>query len=491
MHPLLSQRKLINFSALRQAVYGPPVPGPYEPAVVTFLHHLFGNMQGNILKAHGRPYAALVMFRLTGSFERNRAFLRSWERDRVVTSTWQQLNDQWDHKLSRLGSDALILSPLAASGAAPFCTLGITATGLEALGPLNSSDPLPMELRPAADTAFSDGMEATFPRKNLGDLSDIADDGTKNDPWSVDIYRDQIDVVALLAHATLAGLQQLISSAEKRSQEFFGKCPVGIEKGFTWKPPGATDFKEPFGFSDGMSNPVFFREDAAKQEGPPVLAALEKVIYAEDLKPECLGASYLVFRKLEQDVAQFKEFEIKLEEKLRGLVRPDPAAVLIGRHRSGQPLIATEPGGRNDFSYAEDGLVSPPRCPFHAHIRKTNPRQINDTDVVLVRRSLVYAPDGTPSSPELRSPCGLLFLAYMASVRDQFRNLQEKWIMSGETQERKLDDVGVDPLLAPAAPYTLRYGPLPEFTIDRPRLVTPRGGRYCFIPPLSWLRALP
>jgi len=82
---------------------------------------------------------------------RNREFVRSWEKDGVVTSTWRQLNDQWDYKAHRTVDSPPLVSELAATGDAPFCSVAISESGIAALD-------LPGGLRPT-DGAFTTTME--------------------------------------------------------------------------------------------------------------------------------------------------------------------------------------------------------------------------------------------------------------------------------------------------------------------------------------------
>ena len=59
-----------------------------------------------------------------------------------------------------------------------------------------------------------------------------------------------------------------------------------------------------------------------------------------------------------------------------GVNADDEAALAVGRHRDGRPVlpIAVIKAGAdpNDFSFKSDPNAA--MCPYHAHIRKTNPR---------------------------------------------------------------------------------------------------------------------
>ncbi len=486
MNPPPSENNLINFTALRRAVLWPDAAGAPEPILAKQWFDLFDNMQGNILKAHGRPLSALVMFRLGDTpvlAARNRAFLRAWETEGAITSTWRQLNDQWDRKDRQADPAAPVASEVAARGEAPFCSLLLTQSGVMAAGLSGEACP--------PDPAFTSRMESRNSRENLRDLPAGAA-GTPADPWSAE-YLQPIDAIALLAHDNAAGLAKLVGEAWERGRRF-GVRVTTIENGFAWKPPSAGgDFKEPFGFTDGLSNPIFLQEDAAKLEGPPRVTPLDAVVLAA---PAALaGSSYAVFRKLETQTEEFKKFEKDLRTGLGASVRRDPAQVLIGRTRDGQSLEPAGPLGRNDFDFNADRPPVPPpaRCPYHAHIRKANPRVPGAA--VIVRRSAIYADGGGPLAEKLEGTRGLLFVAYLSSIRSQFERLYVNWLMGAASPEPGLGDVGVDPLLAPASAitgnYRLNFPGAPVVAIDRPRLVVPRGGRYAFVPSRAWLRALP
>jgi hypothetical protein len=99
--------------------------------------------------------------------------------------------------------------------------------------------------------------------------------------------------------------------------------------------------------------------------------------------PSGRSGTYMVWRKLHQDVALFRA---ALRDAARVYEHGDAeklAAKIVGRWRNGTPLVvspnAEQPGldpkppGSNDFRYSEldaDGRC----CPLGAHIRRSNPR---------------------------------------------------------------------------------------------------------------------
>ena len=100
-----------------------------------------------------------------------------------------------------------------------------------------------------------------------------------------------------------------------------------------------------------------------------------------------LNGTYMVFRKLYQDVAAFRRY---LGTAAKALYDSDDeyhrelvAAKIVGRWRSGCPLdlspdkddpaIAADPKRRNDFTY--EGDDDGKRCPLGSHLRRSNPRE--------------------------------------------------------------------------------------------------------------------
>lgn len=94
------------------------------------------------------------------------------------------------------------------------------------------------------------------------------------------------------------------------------------------------------------------------------------------------------YRQLSQLVPEFNKFLQDNPIVLPGLDREHGSelagARLFGRWKSGAPIdikpteddpeLGADPQRNNDFDFS-DTLHSQTRCPFAAHIRKTNPRQ--------------------------------------------------------------------------------------------------------------------
>jgi Dyp-type peroxidase family len=190
------------------------------------------------------------------------------------------------------------------------------------------------------------------------------------------------------------------------------------------------------------------------------------------LAPEwARDGSYLVFRRLQQDVYSFHNF-------LQGTRGDGTAAAagarIVGRWASGAPIIRAPNGDEPDFASDNDFTFAEGVCPGNAHIRKVNPRDdLADVDQMrhrLLRRGIPFGAksDSTPEAPvEDKDDRGLLFLAYMTSVVDQFEFVMGLWANNEDFHDR---GVGADALL------------------DRNRRwIVPTGGGYYFAPSVSAL----
>ena len=196
-----------------------------------------------------------------------------------------------------------------------------------------------------------------------------------------------------------------------------------------------------FGYADGLSDPVFGPDNAwlfpnQVHLGEALVghanAADAKPVLGADLAALLQDSSYLVVRKLRQDVEAFN--------KAVASVPLDPDLVkskLMGRKPDGQPLITVQ-NGQNEFNYENDPTGA--ECPFSAHIRRANPRVPTSTqpDQVqpvpgarpprIFRRGMAYT-DPLPGNAEEK---GSFFMAYNASIGEQFEVVQ-RWLSGGNS----------------------------------------------------------
>ncbi len=247
------------------------------------------------------------------------------------------------------------------------------------------------------------------------------------------------------------------------------------------------------------------------------------------------NGTFLVFRRLSQDVAAFEEDTEAMAEQL-DLRATELRAAIVGRWPSGAALMrhASEPATADgplavnyflfgtqcpDLELAQgavigaDGDPSPMRglsCPAFAHIRKVNPRDL-PTDLgnaqmtqgfQMLRRGVPFGPafDRTnPANPVNAVSRGLLFLAYQRRPELQFETLNTSWMNTNDGPGPGGFDllVGQKVSLVTGAYQTrdaqLYDAPAPApgrgLTVDR-AWVKPSGGAYLFAPSLGHIAAM-
>ena len=286
---------------------------------------------------------------------------------------------------------------------------------------------------------------------------------------------------------------------------------------------------EHFGFADPISQPPIDGADVPWYPGDGVqepdgswrpLKPGEFVLGYEDevgppgvLGPEPfelrVNGTYMVFRKLYQDVAAFRRYLATAAKSLYGsddqYHQDLVAAKMMGRWRSGCPLdlspdrddlaIAADPERRNNFTYAgdDDGL----RCPIGAHLRRSNPRAtpMKRATAVrrhrLIRRGVEYGPhlaDGALEDDKVDR--GLINLFINADIERQFEFVQKEWMHGGEFLG--LDPNEQDPINGVGGEGSQMSVPDAKqpFLFDLPAFVKVKGGEYLFVPGLKALEGL-
>jgi Dyp-type peroxidase family len=475
-------------------------------------------IQGNVLNPHGRDFTRLVLFRFTASGSALREFFPAAVQAGFVTSAWQQWRDARDAEaafLKRTGRARLkksraierTIPPIAMTeiyGAAPFYGLGFTQPGLARCGyapgdwPIDPQFGIPMS-EPAEAHALGDPLEGGQPA------------------WEPP-YLAEPHGVWLLAHDDRAQLDVMQAAIEKFLAAH-GAQPLATESGFRWKDVADDSLvREPFGFVDGLSVPEFFAGAAYRRTPDWIRIPRAQIVIAPNGDPRNdahAGGSFMVLRKLAQDVRAFRATEAELRRSYPAMqangvtsLPADPGALFVGRERDGTPLADVRANGRgpNDFSFNHDVA----RCPFHAHIRKSNPRMVggNGQDSadtlraqLFVRRSAIYdrrgllPPRATPDYPQgaaidANSEVGLLFIGYMSAL-SQFGTMQKNWFGS-PVFPMPGTSLG-DPLLRPRDVLAASGAPQPwawsGATCALAPFVRPRGGAYFYVPSIPWLKA--
>jgi Dyp-type peroxidase family len=293
--------------------------------------------------------------------------------------------------------------------------------------------------------------------------------------------------------------------------------------------PGA---REHFGYADGFAQPAVAGVDAPdRRVGGGVLekgewralAPGEFVLGYEDEdtrvdpqrrlpsapnEPFGRSGTYMVWRKLRQDVALFRRTLRDAAPRYADGDHEKLAAKVVGRWRNGAPLVNwpdQEPGADafdpkdpsgNAFAYAEADPHGH-RCPVGSHIRRSNPRDGLGFDTHLtfrhriIRRGMPY---GDPLLPEERldddgADRGLVFVCFNASISRQFEGIQAQWLNDGNALHLGHDS---DFLLGHplgTGKMTIR-GRRPFLLGPQGPFVTTRGGGYLFAPGMRALAAL-
>jgi Dyp-type peroxidase family len=210
------------------------------------------------------------------------------------------------------------------------------------------------------------------------------------------------------------------------------------------------------------------------------------------------NGSFVVIRRLKQDVAAFWQFVNEEAERLSqttsftGMTRERLAALMVGRWQSGAPImrapnsdnrdLAANDAAVNHFNFSQitppvllrppakipdtfpqaEGDISGSRCPFAAHIRKVNPRD-DDTErggpthtlpKHILRRGIPFGPPHPdPLGGDDGLDRGLMFVCYQSSIEEQFEFLTQDWANSmvnpHSFQQASGSDrpAGVDPII--------------------------------------------
>jgi deferrochelatase/peroxidase EfeB len=427
--------------------------------------------------------------------------------------------------------------------------VAFTSEGLRALG-------VAPDLCEGFSAEFVSGMASDAARaRRLGDVG-------ANDPagwkWGAGERVPHVAVLLYARDGRLAAWEQAIEA----------QCAAGfarIERLSTYDTLGV----EPFGFADGISQPEVDWERTRPVRDQDRLAygnltclgefllgyPNEYGLYtprplmppqrdpdgllprAEDAPEQAdLGrnGAYLVIRQLRQDVPGFWR-ELDRQAQGDAVLREQLAAAMVGRKKTGEPLMPTEEpvaGGDsareaklNAFTYEADPRGV--RCPLGAHIRRANPRSADlppgppglvsrlcrmlgfnaaalEQDLVastrfhrLLRRGRVYgagAAAATASAPG--ADIGLHFVCLVANIKRQFEFVQSAWLsgsrFDGLTESDPLLGHRLpDPGNTPTDGFSIPQADGPDRRLSGlPQFVTVLGGAYFFLPGIRALRYL-
>lgn len=357
-------------------------------------------LQGGILKSHGRNHTAHLLLRFTAEPKAVKQWIQTFARDNL-TSTKQQMEDT--ERFRQTGESKL------------FVNFYLSADGYKHLG-------------------FDAGQfEETF-RKGMKHR-----ESNNKDPlvsaWEKP-YQGTIHALINLADAKADVVE---SASEKIKASVTSVAEVlTIERGLQQRRGGTAI--EQFGYVDGRSNPLFLKSDFDNEPtnvwDPSAPLGLALAADPLNSSPDAFG-SYFVFRKLEQNVKSFNQAVKGLAKQLGVNVNEDLAgAMVVGRFRDGTPVTLQPNDGLkavNDFNYKNDKNAT--KCPFHGHIRKANQRgetpltsEESERSRRIVRRGITYGKRAEGMTDEPESGVGLLFMCYQADIGHQFEFLMRAWI---------------------------------------------------------------
>jgi Dyp-type peroxidase family len=248
-------------------------------------------------------------------------------------------------------------------------------------------------------------------------------------------------------------------------------------------------------------------QDPVKPGKPPEMAA-----------PWMKNGSFMVFRRLEQKVPEFRRFVAEQAMRL-GMDRELLAARMVGRWKSGAPLelaplrdnpaLSGDNTRNNDFGFGDDPLQR--RCPYAAHIRKIYPR--DDTGSLaeaqrhrIIRAGIPFGPEVEPGETTTRHSRGLMFVCYQTSIERQFEYIQRNYANNPDFVGNKMRPgggsvtPGYDPIIGQAAGNGARAmdEPFPNYpagsrrtTLQLPyQFVTLTAAAYFFMPSITTLRTV-
>lgn len=497
------------------------------------------DIQGNVLPGFKKDSQYFVFLRIVDT-----ALSRKWLRDLAPRlSSAREVTDAhtlWKAMRQKLGRDPDNLDFL-------FTNCAISAVGLQKLGVVNLDE--------FDDAAFKLGMENRAGL--LGDPPAGSGRAGAPDTWLFGSGRKRPDVLVILSAdddvwATKAK-RELVASARINGLQL-----IHVDRGRVR--PGAMAGHEHFGFKDGISLPAIrgrashATDDYFEARSWPIgdefnayrgryASPGRQLVWPghflfgyvrqmrdqpEEMRPNseppgpswAKNGSFLVYRRLLQDVVAFRDFLAHASETLRGsgfasLTSERLGALLVGRWASGWPVVrdpqldrGENQQGENHFGFSEATTASLPNdphplnpadlngiaCPFAAHIRKVQPRD-DATDIgpmertfqkLLLRRGITFGPELHESAEAAR---GLLFVSYQTSIVDQFEFLMNDWV---NDPDKPHASGGVDPIIGSAYNSTIV---LSDRDVKHPLTVSggwvvANGGEYMFSPGIRFFSTI-
>jgi Dyp-type peroxidase family len=335
------------------------------------------------------------------------------------------------------------------------------------------------------NVGFSSSGIASLAGVDLGD--DSFNKGAKtqapslNDPlqgdqlstWLEAYLAENIDGVFLVT----GGTKDAVDGEAEKVLNFLGNSVQVLVTEHGQSRPGAERGHEHFGWLDGISQPGIKGltiQNPGQDMLDPGLFVFGYPPTATPPLPWMANGSFMVFHRLEQLVPEFNQFLLSQAQAL-GIDPVLLGARVVGRWQSGAPLALTpsqdditiggNPSHNNDFDNSDDQAQR--RCPFAAHIRKTNPRKDIPEQFLDIRRiiraGIPFGPEVTPAEAaagKTEAQRGLLFVCYQTSIPAQFKFVQISWannpdFVFGKSRPNDpavpVKPVGIDPIIGQSA----------------------------------------
>lgn len=450
---------------------------------------MLDDLQGNILKGHGRRSTLNMFIRFGANQAAARTFVRAV--GALVVSAHQQLKDV---EIFKAGGPS----------ASTFVTMLLTKAGYDALG-------AGTKIPPTSDGgAFAGGLASR--------TAILADPPVAQ--WDAG-FQGAIHALVLVGadpDSDTKWTSAKLDAMEMKIVTLLGAAGIVVhkEKGRaifkTQEDPKEKEGIEHFGYVDGRSQPLLLQEsidaEADGNDGISVWSPafpLKQVLVADPGSTGGKGfGSFFVFRKLEQNVKAFKAEEEALGTSLNN--GELAGATIVGRFEDGTPVVLqrndhADSPVMNNFDYAADPKGV--RCPMHAHIRKSNPRGDSvraglstldqERSHIMARRGITYGTRNKVTDPtdEPTAGVGLLFMAYQSNIANQFEFTQATWV---NNPAFSVAGTGSDPIIGQPGKAQLKHNkiwgdPSKGKTPPTPfgGHVTLKGGGYFFAPARSTL----
>jgi Dyp-type peroxidase family len=453
---------------------------------------LLDDLQGNILKGHGRRSTLNMFIRFGADQAKARAFVRAV--GALTVSAHQQLKDVETFKATGKSAPTFVTVLLSKAG---YDVLGSTAK----MPSVNDGG------------AFAAGMAARG--------AALADPPVAS--WNSG-YQGALHALIIIGADPDGETKFTSAKAEAMGTKILNL--LGAAGTVVHTEPGRAIFKtqeskeiegiEHFGYVDGRSQPLLLTEsikdEADGNDGISVwdpTFPLKQVLVADPGSTGGKGfGSFFVFRKLEQNVKAFKDEEAVLGGPTRLNNGELAGATLVGRFEDGTPVVLqredhADAPVMNNFDYAGDPRGV--RCPLHAHIRKSNPRGdsvragfstlADERSHIMARRGITYGVRNKVTDPDDQPTgnVGLLFMAYQSDIANQFEFTQSTWVNNAGFVA---PGTGIDPVIGQPGRARLQHNKVwgdpskGKLTSDFGGHVTLKGGGYFFAPARSTLLAM-